>query len=116
MSASPKPSLCRICKEYCGILVGRDHGRVIIKGNPEHPVSRGFLCPRGAHYAGVHHSPERLTQPLLRGKSGFRPLPLADALDLLAEKLDAARQKARPPEPGPSTRARPSSTRKSPGS
>lgn len=89
MAAALKPSLCRVCKEYCGILAGHDGDRTIIKGNPEHPISKGFLCPRGIHYGEVHDSPERLTRPLLRRKSGFAPIAMEDALDILAQKLAA---------------------------
>ena len=87
MAAEFKPSLCRVCKEYCGILAGHDGTRTIIKGNPEHPISKGFLCPRGVHYGEVHDSPERLEQPLLRRKSGFTPIAMEDALDILAQRL-----------------------------
>ena len=88
MAAAPKPSLCRVCKEYCGILAEHDGKRTIIKGNPDHPISKGFICPRGAHYGEVHDSPERLDRPLLRKKSGFEPISMEDALDILAQKLE----------------------------
>ena len=90
MAPALKPSLCRVCKEYCGILAGHDGTRTIIKGNPDHPISKGFLCPRGVHYGEVHDSPERLATPLLRRKSGFEPIAMDDALDILAQRLKQA--------------------------
>ena len=47
MPGHPKPTICRICKENCGILVRNDGDRMELTGNPEHPISKGFICFRG---------------------------------------------------------------------
>jgi len=89
---SQKPALCRICKEGCGLLVSRSKTGLRIKGNPEHPVSQGFVCFRGSQFNHVHDSPDRLTTPLLKGKSGWKPISFKDGIDLLAEKIREGRR------------------------
>ena len=46
-------SYCRICEALCGTLVDVDDNEVVvrIKGDPDHPGSRGYLCPKGAAMA-----------------------------------------------------------------
>jgi len=87
-----KPAICRICKEGCGLLVSRTAAGLEIKGNPEHPVSRGFACFRGTRFGHVHDSPDRLTSPLLKTKSGWNPIPYRIAVDILAEKIRAGQE------------------------
>jgi formate dehydrogenase (coenzyme F420) alpha subunit len=88
LGSTTKPSICRICGQGCGILVTEDprHG-LQIEGNPGHPVSEGFICFRGKHFAKVHHAPDRLKQPLLRKGSRLQEISYEDALDLVASNL-----------------------------
>src|SRR5713101_6124998 len=57
---------------YCGMLVEVENDRVItIKGDPENPDSRGFLCMRGHATREIPRNPRRLLSPLRRvGKRG----------------------------------------------
>ena len=42
------PSMCEMCVWRCGLIAKIQGGRVVkLDGNPEHPHSRGNLCPRG---------------------------------------------------------------------
>ncbi len=44
-----------------------EDGRVVrVTGDPEHPITRGFLCGRYQHYEEVIYHPERLLRPLYR--------------------------------------------------
>jgi anaerobic selenocysteine-containing dehydrogenase len=66
------PSFCELCFWKCGVLAHVKHGRVTkVVGNPEHPLSRGKLCPRGVGATGLLYDPDRLKQPLLRVESRF---------------------------------------------
>jgi len=41
-------SYCRICTSQCGILVDLDGEQVVrVRGDKEHPISRGYTCPKG---------------------------------------------------------------------
>ena len=60
------------CPDSCGLLVETDGTTVYqVKGDPAHPVTRGFLCRKMVHYERTVHSPERILTPLRRiGKKG----------------------------------------------
>lgn len=93
MPAHARPTICRICKENCGILVQDDTDRVQIGGNPDHPISKGFICFRGRHFGEVHNSPERLRRPMLRKGSTHVAISWDEAMDILASRFLAAREK-----------------------
>jgi anaerobic selenocysteine-containing dehydrogenase len=80
-------SFCRICAAACGIIVTTDGDRVLeVRGDSDHPVSRGYTCPKGRALAEWHHSPDRLDVPLLRGA----PASWKAVLDDLAETIRTA--------------------------
>jgi thiosulfate reductase/polysulfide reductase chain A len=96
------PSFCELCFWKCGVLAHVREGKVTkITGNPDHPLSRGRLCPRGAGGTGLLYDPDRLKKPLLRtrdrrGEQAFREAEWDEALDLVAQKLLALREKHGP--------------------
>lgn len=74
-------SFCRICAAACGIVVTTDGDQVIkVRGDIDHPVSRGYTCEKGRALPQWHHSRSRLNQPRLRG----RTVGWEEALDDLA--------------------------------
>ena len=79
----------RDCGDACGVIATVEDGRVVrIQGDPEHPVTRGFLCERtNRDYPARLTDPERLTTPLLRRGERFEPVSWDDALDLVAQKM-----------------------------
>jgi len=83
----------RDCPDSCGIVATVEDGRIAKhEGDPEHGVTRGFLCYRGNHYLERFYSPERILHPLRRTERGWQRLSWDDALDLAAEKLLACRE------------------------
>ncbi len=89
MTRTTVPSYCRICEASCGILADVEDGRVTaIHGDPEHPSSRGLMCPKGSLMVKVTNDPERVTTPL-RGdrKGGFVPVSWDEALDDIADRV-----------------------------
>ena len=83
----------RDCYDNCGIVVrpGRD-GKVIVRGDPDHPINRGTLCTKcSTAYNGVWQDPDaRLTTPLRRvgpkGEGAFEPTSWDDALAEIAQR------------------------------
>ena len=66
---------CGYCSVGCGMLVGTRAGRpVAVRGNPDHPVNRGKLCPKGLTEHQTLSAPGRATRPMLR--KGGRGTPL----------------------------------------
>jgi anaerobic selenocysteine-containing dehydrogenase len=92
MSSVTKRSVCPFdCPDTCGLLVEVEAGRALsVKGDPEHPFTRGTLCPKMTHYERSVHSPERLTTPLRRvgakGSGEFAPVSWDEAVAEIAER------------------------------
>jgi len=63
------------CPDSCGVLITVQDGRATkIQGDPEHPVTRGFLCAKVAKYLDRVYSPDRVLYPMRRvGPKGPRP-------------------------------------------
>lgn len=85
-------TFCELCFWGCGVKAHVKDGRVTkIVGNPDHPLSRGMLCPRGAGGTGLLYDPDRLTRPLVRrskrGDDVFEPVSWDAALNEVGEKL-----------------------------
>jgi anaerobic selenocysteine-containing dehydrogenase len=77
-------SFCRICAAACGIIVSTDDQRVVrVRGDSEHPISRGYVCSKARGLPEWHHRAERLDRPRLQGIDvGWDEL-----LDDLADRL-----------------------------
>jgi len=89
-------SVCALdCPDCCSLLLDVDeNGRgTKLRGNPAHPVTRGFLCGKVARYLEREYSPSRLLYPMRRagpkGDGRFARISWDDALDEIAEKLRA---------------------------
>ncbi len=81
----------RDCYDTCSMVSELKNGRLRVRGNPEHPITAGFLCPKGALLPKWFHSEERLRKPLIRtgerGSGKFREASWEEAIDLVAGKL-----------------------------
>jgi len=85
-------SFCELCFWNCGVLAHVKDGRVTkITGNPDHPLSKGMLCPRGAGATGLLYDPDRLKRPLIRtskrGDDVFEEVSWDAALNKVGEGL-----------------------------
>ncbi|HKA87513.1 MAG TPA: molybdopterin-dependent oxidoreductase [Haliangiales bacterium] len=94
-----KTTCNRDCPDACSIVATIEDGRVVkIAGDPDHPITQGFLCWRTNHYLETQYSPDRVLTPLHRRslEEDFRPIGWDDALDLAAERLVAIRRESGP--------------------
>src|SRR5262245_26857843 len=70
-NAKEVPSVCPYCAVGCGQIVSVRNGKIInIEGNPESPISRGTLCPKGAATFQLAVNPNRMTQVWYRKPGG----------------------------------------------
>ena len=87
----------RDCPDSCGIVATVRDGRIIKhRGDPEHEITRGFLCYRGNHYLERFYSKDRVLYPQRRTEKGWERITWDDALDLAARKLTYYRDKFGP--------------------
>ena len=87
-------SVCALdCPDACSLLIDVDQkGRGSkLRGNPAHPVTRGFLCGKVARYLEREYSPDRLLYPMRRtgakGEGRFTRISWDEALDEIATRL-----------------------------
>ena len=88
-------SICPYCAVGCGQRVFVKDGKVIqIEGDPDSPVSRGRLCPKGSASEQLVNSPGRQTAMLYRRPFGtdWEPLDLETATDMVADRIIASRK------------------------
>jgi len=88
-------SVCPYCAVGCGQLVYVADGRVSqIEGDPQSPLSRGRLCPKGSASGGLVSSPRRLDKVRYRrpNAAGWEDLDLETAMEMIADRVVAARR------------------------
>jgi formate dehydrogenase major subunit len=88
-------SICPYCAVGCGQKVFAKDGKVTqIEGDPDSPISRGRLCPKGSASLQLVTSPSRVTSVLYREPHGteWQPIPLERAMDMIADRVIATRE------------------------
>ena len=88
-------SVCPYCAVGCGqVVYTRDGELVDIEGNPRSPINQGTLCPKGAASRQLVQQPGRLTKVRYRRPGGteWEELDLEQAMDMIAERVIAARE------------------------
>src|ERR1700689_2959625 len=95
-------SVCALdCPDCCSLLINVEDGQGSrLRGNPAHPVTRGFLCGKVAQYLEREYSPGRLLYPQRRigpkGEGRFERITWEEALDTIAVRLRAVAEEFGP--------------------
>lgn len=94
-------STCPYCSVSCGMIMytlgdGAKNVKssiVHVEGDPDNPVNRGTLCPKGAGVMDMIQSPNRVRHPQVRepGSSEWKRISWDDAIDRVARHLKADR-------------------------
>src|SRR5262245_36648063 len=89
-----RTSICPLCEAACGILVDAENGQLrSIRGDPDDPFSRGYICPKAAALLDLHDDPNRVRTPLIREGTRWHKATWEDALDRAAEGLVRVRRR-----------------------
>lgn len=81
-------SHCRICTVQCGIVVDVEDGWVTrVRGDFDHPLTRGYTCPKGRALPGLHHHPDAILRPMMRQGDVLADSDWEACLDDLATRL-----------------------------
>ena len=101
--ATETRNTCPYCSVSCGVLIysqgdkaKNNHGEIIhIEGDPDHPVNRGTLCPKGAGLLDFVHSASRLRHPEYRapGSKEWKRISWDDAYTRIAKLMKEDRDK-----------------------
>jgi nitrate reductase NapA len=79
---------CRFCGVGCGLLIGLEDGRAVaVRGDPDSSVNRGLCCVKGYHSVQALYGRDRLTTARVRRGNDMVEVPIEEALDLVASRL-----------------------------
>ena len=104
--ASVARSVCPYCAVGCGQLVyHRDNKVVSIEGDPQSPISRGHLCPKGSASFELVTHPARATKVKYRAprSRGWTEMSLEEATQRVAERIWESRNRTFDEEHGHTT-------------
>jgi formate dehydrogenase len=96
MAAEQKITFCRICEAHCGMVATIEDGQVTrLRPDRDHPLSRGYACPKGIAMLDVQNDPDRVVHPLRRraGGDGFEPVSWGEAISDIGARLREARDR-----------------------
>jgi formate dehydrogenase major subunit len=94
LGAKVTKSVCPYCAVGCGQLVYSKGNRVVhIEGDPDSPISRGRLCPKGSASKSLVNGPQRFDRVRYRRPHGtaWEALPLETAMDMIADRVIESR-------------------------
>ncbi len=85
---------CGYCSVGCGMEVGVKDGKAVaVRGNENHPVNRGKLCPKGLSEHHTLTAPGRARHPLLRKQGKLVPVSWDEALDTMVDRFGSIQAK-----------------------
>ena len=90
------PTTCGYCSVGCGMFIGVRNGKAVgVRGNPDHPVNRGTLCPKGAALLDFIKSPTRVKFPMHRtpGSREWKRVSWEFALERISKLMKEDRDK-----------------------
>jgi anaerobic selenocysteine-containing dehydrogenase len=89
---------CHICEANCGLLVEVEGREILsIKGNPDHVLSRGHICPKATAIADLQDDPDRLHKPVKKVDGQWQEIGWEQAFTEIAAKFVALKgQGAKP--------------------
>lgn len=88
MTDTTTHTFCRLCEVMCGLEVTVTDGTITkVRPDGEHPVSQGFACNKGLLTLDVHHDPDRLNHPMVKGADGWERASWPDAIGEVAARL-----------------------------
>ncbi|MBT11165.1 MAG: dehydrogenase [Oceanospirillaceae bacterium] len=85
---------CSLCEATCGIRIQQSpQGDILsIKGDPDDPFSRGYICPKATALQDLHNDEDRLRQPLKKTSSGWQAISWQQAITEAAEGLQRVQE------------------------
>jgi predicted molibdopterin-dependent oxidoreductase YjgC len=111
VDAAPPNAIVQSTCGYCGVgcrldIEVSDRRVARIRGAPRAQVNHGHLCVKGRYAHAFHHSPDRLTRPLLRTGEAWQEITWPDAISWLSRRLLELRDRFGPNSLGAFTSSR----------
>ncbi|MEE3851700.1 molybdopterin-dependent oxidoreductase [Gordonia sp. LSe1-13] len=84
-----KVTYCRICEPLCGMIATVENDELVsLRPDKDHPLSKGFACPKGIAFTEIVNDPDRVLHPLRRTPDGdFEEVSWETAMADIGERL-----------------------------
>ncbi len=90
-------SVCRFCGTGCGVQLGvRNNELVALRGDPEHPTTKGLVCAKALFLPKIVYAKDRLAKPQIRKNGTLQDASWEEAMALITEKFAATIKKNGP--------------------
>ncbi|MEI7559077.1 MAG: molybdopterin-dependent oxidoreductase [Actinomycetes bacterium] len=91
-------TFCRICESLCGMVATVEDGQVTkLRPDKDHPLSKGYACPKGIAMTDLQNDPDRVLHPMRKTASGeFERVTWKEALDEINSRLKEVRDASGP--------------------
>ncbi len=84
-------SVCRFCGTGCGVRLAVQGGRLVgLRGDPEHPTTKGLVCAKALFLPKIVYAQDRLKQPMIRRNGELQRATWEEALELVADRFAGA--------------------------
>jgi formate dehydrogenase alpha subunit len=91
------PTVCSYCGVGCTLVLNTKDNKIVkVTSDRKLGSNKGWTCVKGRFGFDYIHSPDRLTQPLVRENDGFREGSWDEALAMVAERLKKVKQEHGP--------------------
>lgn len=93
-----RKGICGICNCFCGIeLLVKDNRIIQVKGDRDHPLTKGFICPKGRAMPEIVHSKDRIRRPMKKNAQGnFEEVSWEEAFSIIIGKLEEIKSRFGP--------------------
>jgi anaerobic selenocysteine-containing dehydrogenase len=79
---------CKVCTNQCGVVAEVEGDQVVrVRGDFDHPLSKGYTCPKGRAIGRLHHHPDAIARPMMRKGGELVAVSWEECLDDLAARL-----------------------------
>ncbi|MBK8975899.1 MAG: nitrate reductase [Planctomycetes bacterium] len=90
-------SVCRFCGTGCGVMLGiRDRRLVALRGDPEHPTTKGLVCAKSLFLPKIVAAENRLRTPMIRKDGTLQPASWDEAMSRVADEFARAIEQSGP--------------------
>ncbi|TJX13417.1 dehydrogenase [Tissierella creatinini] len=89
--------VCSLCGCNCGIELEIEANKILeVRGDRNHPITKGFICPKGKALPSIVHSKDRFIKPLIKKDNKWEEIDYQEAVHIIVRKLEELKEEFGP--------------------